>query len=152
MYDTLAVKNAERRVSMEEEIRQQAIHRHLADGESPKSIYTSLKRSKKWFFKWLKRYQTGDTDWFRDQSRAPRRRPAETSQKQKGLIIATRQRLESEPYAQIGVAAIKWALTKLKTPFPSDRTITRILKREGLVKKNFVRCQGGFVPLLSTDI
>lgn len=56
---------------MEEEIRRQAICRHIADGESPKSIYTSLKRSKKWFFKWLKRYQTGDADWFKDQGRAP---------------------------------------------------------------------------------
>jgi transposase len=148
LYDTLDVKNAERRVSMEEEIRKQAIHRHIVEGESPKSIYTSLKRSKPWFFKWLKRYQAGDADWFKDHGRAPRRRPAETSQRQKGLIITTRQRLEAEPYAQIGVTAIKWALKKLKAPFPSDRTITRIVKREGLVKKNFVRLQRGGLPLL----
>jgi hypothetical protein len=51
---------------MEEEIRKQAIYRHIVGGESPKNIYTSLKRSKKWFFKWLKRHQTGDTDWFKD--------------------------------------------------------------------------------------
>lgn len=133
---------------MEEEIRKQAIYRHIVGGESPKSIYRSLKRSKKWFFKWLKRYQTGDTDWFKDHCRAPRRRPAETSQKQQDLIIATRQRLETEPYAQIGVTAIKWALKKLKASFPSDRTITRILKREGLVKKNSVRLQRGSLPLL----
>jgi len=133
---------------MEEEIRRQAIYRHIADGESPKSIYTSLKRSKKWFFKWLKRYQTGDADWFKDQGRAPRRRPTQTSQKQQDLIIATRQRLETEPYAQTGVTAIKWALKKLKAPFPSDRTITRILKRAGLVKKNCVRRQRGHLPLL----
>ena len=133
---------------MEEEIRKQAIYRHIVDGESPKSIYTSLKRSKPWFFKWLKRYQTGDTDWYKDQSRAPRRRPAEISQKQQDLIVATRQHLESEPYAQIGVTAIKWALKKLKAPFPSDRTITRILKREGLVKKNCVCPQRGGLPLL----
>ena len=34
-----------------------AIERYLK-GESPKSIYTrTLKRSKNWFFKWLKRYK-----------------------------------------------------------------------------------------------
>lgn len=130
---------------MEEEIRKQAIYRHIVGGESPKSIYTSLKRSKPWFFKWLKRYQAGDADWFKDQGRAPRRRPTQTSQKQQDLIIATRQRLEVEPYAQIGVTAIKWALQKLKAPFPSDRTITRILKREGLVKKNCVRPPKGWL-------
>lgn len=133
---------------MEEEIRKQAIYRHIVGGESPKSIYTSLARSKKWFFKWLKRYQAGDADWFKDLDRAPRRRPTQTSQKQQDLIIATRQRLEAEPYAQTGVTAIKWALQKLKAPFPSDRTITRILKREGLVKKNCVRLQRGGLPLL----
>lgn len=133
---------------MEEEIRKQAIYRHIVDGESPKSIYTSLKRTKPWFFKWLKRYRAGDTDWFKDQGRAPRRRPTQTSQKQQDLIIATRQHLEAEPYAQTGVTAIKWALKKLKAPFPSDRTITRILKREGLVKKNFICLQRGRLPLL----
>jgi len=133
---------------MEEETRKQAITRHIGDGETPKSIYTSLKHSKKWFFKWLKRYQTGDTDWFQDHSRAPVRQPTETSQRQKDLIIATRRRLEIEPYAQVGVSAIKWELQKIRTPFPSDRTINRVLKREGLVKKNFVCSQGGCVPLL----
>jgi putative transposase len=138
---------AERRSSMEEEIRKQAITRHIVDGESPKSIYTSLKRSKKWFFKWLRRYHTGDTDWFKDHSRAPVRRPAETSSRQKDLIIATRQRLEGASFAQVGVAAIKWELKKLRSSFPSDRTINRILKREGLFKKNFVCAQGSRVSL-----
>lgn len=44
---------------MEEQIRKTAIER-LIKGESPKDIYTSLKRSKKWFFKWLKRYRSGE--------------------------------------------------------------------------------------------
>lgn len=35
---------------MEEELRKQAVQRHLA-GESPKAVYTSLDRSKKCFFK-----------------------------------------------------------------------------------------------------
>ena len=37
---------------MEQELRKKAINRHLK-GESPKSIYSDLKRSKEWFFKWL---------------------------------------------------------------------------------------------------
>ena len=43
---------------MEEEIRKEAIARFLK-GEQPKSIYSTLQRSKKWFFKWLKRYKSG---------------------------------------------------------------------------------------------
>ena len=127
---------------MEEEIRKKAIFRYRVDGEFPKDIYTSLQRSKKWLFKWLKRFHSGDSHWYEDHSRAPLLKARETELREKDLIITTRQRLESEPSAQIGVSAIKWELKKLGLPFPSDSTIHRILKREGLIKKNFLCSQG----------
>jgi hypothetical protein len=51
---------------MEQELRKQAIQRYR-NHEQPKAIYTDLNRSKYWFFKWLKRYQSGDPDWYKDQ-------------------------------------------------------------------------------------
>jgi putative transposase len=51
---------------MEDVLRKTAIRRYVLGGESPKAIYNSLNRSKKWFFKWLKRYQTGGMDWYKD--------------------------------------------------------------------------------------
>lgn len=51
---------------MEQDFRKQAIARYLK-GESPKSIYSDLDRSKNWFFKWLKRYQSGEPNWYGDQ-------------------------------------------------------------------------------------
>ncbi|MEA3547112.1 MAG: helix-turn-helix domain-containing protein [Thermodesulfobacteriota bacterium] len=121
----------------EESLRKSAIQRHLK-GESPKSIYSSLGRSKKWYFKWLKRYQTGGSDWFKDLSRAPKQKPTQINNEERQAIIATRKRLETEPFAQFGVSAIKWELHKSGLDFPSDSTINRLLKREGLVKKNFI--------------
>lgn len=132
---------------MEEELRKTAVNRHLQGGESPKDVYTSLNRSKKWFFKWLNRYKTGSADWYKEQSRAPRTRPSEIAQKAKEHILSTRQKLVDAPYAQIGVSAIKWELKKQNLPFPSDSTINRVLKREGLVKKNILQSQGSRVPL-----
>lgn len=132
---------------MEEDVRKEAIQRYLG-GESPKAIYDNLKRSKKWFFKWLKRYQTGKADWFREKSRAPLKKPTETNGTQKQVIISIRNRLESESFSQVGVSAIKWELSKLGHAFPSDSTINRILKREGLVKKNFLFTQRGRVSIL----
>ena len=126
---------------MEQELRKQAIQRYR-NNEKPKSIYTDLNRSKFWFFKWLKRYQSGDPDWYKDQSRAPHTRPTALSEIDKQRIISVRQRLESQKFAQTGASAIKWELSKSGFNFPSDRTINRVLKREGLVKKNFVCCQG----------
>ncbi len=51
---------------METELRKKAIQRYV-QGEKPKSIYIDLKRSKKWFFKWLNRYQSSAPDWYKDQ-------------------------------------------------------------------------------------
>jgi putative transposase len=126
---------------MEQELRKQAIQRYR-NNEKPKSIYTDLNRSKFWFFKWLKRYQSGDPDWYKDQSRAPNTRPTALSEIAKQRIISVRERLESQKFAQTGTSAIKWELSKSGFGFPSDRTINRVLKREGLVKKNFLRSQG----------
>jgi len=127
---------------MEEDLRQNAISRYCK-GEKPKSIYTDLKRSKYWFFKWLKRYQSGDPEWFKDRSKAPIKRPSALDEVEKERIINVRKHLESQKFAQTGASAIKWELSKSGFTFPSDRTINRVLKREGLVKKNSLYPQRG---------
>jgi transposase len=132
---------------MEEEIRKTAIMDYVK-GEPPKEIYTRLNRSKKWFFKWLKRYQTGNGEWYKEHSRAPKSQARETPREQKTLILTTRKRLEEERFAQVGSSAIKWELHKIGASFPSDRTINRILTREGLTKKNIICPQGSRISLL----
>jgi hypothetical protein len=112
-------------------------------GEQPKSIYNKLQRSKKWFFKWLKRYKSGASEWYKEESRAPVRCSRQISVQQQQAIILTRNRLEAQRFAQTGVSAIKWELSKQGLHFPSDSTINRVLKREGLVKKNFIYPQRG---------
>ena len=125
---------------MEQDIRKKAINLYLK-GESPKAIYSELNRSKEWFFKWLKRHQSGDPDWYKDKSRAPKRQPTAVNKVDRERIISVRTHLEEQRFAQIGASAIKWELSKSGYGFPSDRTINRVLKKEGLVKKNFVHSQ-----------
>ena len=136
---------------MEQELRKQAIERHFK-GEPPKSIYRDLDRSKNWFFKWLKRYQSGEPNWYEDQSRAPRKRPKAIRDTDRKHIIATRLQLESQKYAQTGPSAIKWELTKAGQPLPSDSTIKRVLRQEGLIKKNSIRPQRGRVCLFQGSL
>lgn len=126
---------------MEHNLRKIAIERYLK-GENPKSIYEDLNRSKPWFFKWLKRYQSGEPNWFKDKPRAPVNRPTAISSTNKKQIIEVRRRLEAQKFAQIGPSAIKWELVKAGYQFPSDSTIKRVLKDEGLIKKNSVYSQG----------
>ena len=131
---------------MEHDLRKQAIERYLK-GESPKNIYSDLDRSKNWFFKWLKRYQSGEPNWYADRSRAPINRPNAINASDRKRIIKTRLQLESQKYAQTGPSAIKWELSKAGHQLPSDSTIKRVLKQEGLIKKNALRPQRGRVSV-----
>jgi hypothetical protein len=130
----------------EETLRKMAIEQHL-QGKSPISIYLEMERSKYWFFKWLHRYQSRDTEWFKDKPKTPHHHPRTTPLEMENLVKNIRIQLE-DSYAQVGTSAIKWEFKKLGVIPPSDRTINRILKREGLVKKNSLYPQGSPIPLL----
>ncbi len=132
---------------MEEEIlRKMAVEQYL-QGKIPISIYHEMGRSKPWFFKWLHRYQSGDANWYQDRPKVPRSHPHQISPEMRKLIINIRTQLEEHPYAQTGTSAIKWEFKKLGVIPPSDRTINRILKREGLVKKNSLYPQRSGISL-----
>ena len=126
---------------MEEELRQKAISRYCK-GEKPNSIYTERRRSRVWFFKWLKRYQGGDPEWFKDKPNAPIDRLTELNEIGKERIINVRRSLESQIHAQIGASAVKWELAKSGHRFPSDNTIHRVLKPEGLIEKLLISPRG----------
>ena len=56
------------------ECRKEAVRRrHM--GESVASICRELNVSRKWFYKWYNRYQSNDSNWHQDQSKAPKHRP-----------------------------------------------------------------------------
>jgi len=130
----------------EETLRKIAIRQHL-QGKPPISIYCEMGRSKKWFFKWLHRYQSGDAEWYQEGPKTPHTHPHQTSPDMRNLVSNIRIQLEENPYAQVGTAAIKREFKKLGVIPPSDRTINRILKREGLAKKNSLYARRSGMPL-----
>lgn len=130
----------------EETLRKMAVEQYV-QGKTPVSIYSEIGRTRPWFFKWLRRYRSGDSEWYKDQPKTPHGHPHETPPEMKNLVRNIRIDLEEHPYAQIGTSAIKWEFKKLGVVPPSDRTINRILKREGLVKKNSLYPQGSGISL-----
>jgi len=132
----------------EETLRKMAMQQAL-QGKAPVSIYREMGRSKRWFFKWLQRYESGGTEWYRDHPRIPHSHPDQACQGTRDLLIQIRRQLEENPYAQIGTSAIKWECQKLGVTPPSDSTINRILRREGLVKKNSLHPQGGGISIFA---
>ena len=117
----------------ESEIKKQAISRY-EDGESPKQIYQSLGKSKRWFFKWLNRYKQGNDDWFQELSRRPHSTKQKIDKDMEQAIIDTRKELERTLYAQIGALNIKWHLKEKGFDPPPISTINKVLKRNSLVK------------------
>ena len=73
----------------------------------------------------------------------PKHNPRRLRDVDRRRIIRIREDLQRQSFAQIGVTAIKWELNKANLPIPSDRTINRILRQEGLVKKNSLYSERG---------
>ncbi len=118
----------------EKALRELAIRRY-ENGEKPKAIYDSLNKTKQWFFKWFKRFQSGDPGWSTDRSRRPHRSPNKTDSKMEQTIIEQRQALEETLYAQIGADSIGWQLRQKHDDLPSQATINRIINRNNLTRK-----------------
>ena len=118
-----------------EKERQQAIERYIM-GQSPSAICASMGYSREWFYKWLRRFEAGDPDWFRNRSRRPHRNPASTSPELEAQVVTVRRYLAEQGLFH-GDQAIRWELEDRGVqPLPSVRTIGRILAREGLTQRS----------------
>jgi len=105
-------------------------------GWGPKSICKSTGRSRKWLYKWFDRFESGDPEWFVDQSRTPKHSPSKTPLEMTARILAARESLEKTPYSYHGVFSIRQNLSDLGvTDLPSDSTINRVISAAGLTKK-----------------
>lgn len=111
-----------------------AIQRY-EQGESPKAIYTTLHRTKQWFFKWLKRFRGGSPNWADELSKKPHHSPKRTDQTTEQAVIERRQQLEQTLYAQIGALSISWHLGRQMEKMPSIPTINRVIRRHDLTRK-----------------
>ena len=81
----------------------------------------------------VKRYKTGDKNWFKDQSKTPKHIPKKLDEKMEQLIVSVRERLENTKFAQIGASSIAWQIRKLGNTPPPSWTINRVLKRNGCI-------------------
>jgi putative transposase len=122
----------------EYETRLVAMRRYL-EGVPPTEIYTSLKRSPVWFFKWKKRYDAYGIEGLHDLSRAPQQHPQKTSENLETVIVTIRKAREKRErdetkYALIGAVAIQKELKDLGYHPPSVRTVHKVLARNGLIR------------------
>jgi len=81
-----------------------------------------------------KRYDSGNKNWFKDCSKAPKH-PIKIDEDLEKLVIKIRKELMEEKYARIGPQTIHWELERLGVEPPSLSTIKRIIKRNKLIVK-----------------
>lgn len=117
-----------------EKDRQIAVRR-FRDGERPVTIWSSMGYSKRWFYKWLNRYQRGSGQWWQEYSRRPHGSPNRTPREIEETVKLVRLELYDQELF-CGAQAIRWRLEELGVvPLPSERTIARILVRHGLTHR-----------------
>jgi transposase InsO family protein len=117
--------------------RQRAISLRLA-GRAVQSICAALGRGKAWFHKWWRRYLVDGPEGLYDRTRANHHIAQRIPPELERTILSIRRRLQAHAtpasrYSLTGATAI---LAELKTlgvrPLPSERTIERVLQRNGL--------------------
>ena len=117
--------------------RQRAITLRLS-GRSVQSICAAVGRSEVWFHKWWNRYLITGPEGLFDLTRANRQVAQRIAPELERTILSIRRRLQAHAtpatrYRLIGAGAI---LAELQTlgirPLPVERTIERVLERNGL--------------------
>ena len=113
---------------LQENDRQRAIERSL-EGEHAAAICTAMGYSREWFYKWLRRFRTGDANWFCDRSRRPHGSPSRTSRALEEIDHGSPESgvpgaVSRRPGDPLG-GSRRWG----GVPLPSVRTIGRILAR-----------------------
>ena len=127
-----------------EQERREAVMRVLS-GEAPSMVAADLGRTDRWVRKWVARYDPADATWAEERSRAPKTQAHRTEQETEELVLKIRQRLQDNPWAQVGAVAIAWEMEKLKVTPPTTRTIERILSRANVPKRRS-RNRDRYVP------
>jgi putative transposase len=117
--------------------RQRAISLRLA-GRSVKHICSALGRTEAWFHKWWRRYLEAGPDGLYDLTRANHQVARRIAPELERTILSIRRRLQAHAtpatrYRLTGAAAIRAELRTLGVrPLPCERTIGRVLERNGL--------------------
>jgi transposase-like protein len=138
-----------------EQERIDAVNRYQRS-ERPSQICRSLGRSRVWLRKWIKRYndskKSSKTEWFKEESRAPKNVHRKTDSEIEQLVVNVRKSLlegatEDTKYRCIGAVEIQFRMHELgysEVETPSLSTIKRIIKRNGLIiqkRKRYIRCK-----------
>jgi len=123
----------------EEQERIDAMKAHVG-GEKPAKICKRFGHSRKWFYKWKKRFRDKKDWWYKDDSRKPKVIANKTKPEVEAAIITIRKGLmsgekEGYEYSCVGVDAIQHKFSEVGYPddrIPTASVIKRVIRESGL--------------------
>ena len=123
-----------------EEERIEAVNRYIM-GDKPSNICRDANRSEKWLFTWVKRFKTGEEEWYKSKSRAPKKHGRKTGKEMESTVVNVRIALmegneHESKYLGVSADAIQYRMETLgfsREEIPSVSTIKRIVKKHGLI-------------------
>jgi hypothetical protein len=126
-------------MDVEEQERIDSVNRYIR-GDKPVNICRDVGMSKTWLFTWVSRFENGEDEWYKSQSRAPKNHGRKTDTGIESTIVNIRKALmegneHKSKYLGVGADAIQYRMVKqgfLKDEIPSESTIKRIVKKHGL--------------------
>lgn len=129
----------QKELSNEEQKRIDAINLYL-DGEKPSDICKQIKRSRKWFYKWKRRFQIEKDEWYKEKSKKPKVIANKTKPDLESKIVTIRKELmsgekEGYEYSCVGVLAIQHKFSELnysENQIPKASVIKRVIRENKL--------------------
>lgn len=109
-------------------------------GEKPITTYTGLGKSRKWYYKWLNRFKTGEKEWYKDHPKVAKQIYNRINEEIEQAVVKIRMELmagnnDEYRYSFVGAEAIQFHMEKLgygSSDIPSTSTIKRIVRRNKL--------------------
>jgi transposase InsO family protein len=108
------------------------VEAHVLEGRKVSELAAAHGVHRSWIYKLLARYRAGGYEALERRSKRPRSCPQQTPAEVIEAIVALRKRLQGEGH-DCGAATIAYHLAKELEEVPSLSTISRVLKRQGLI-------------------
>ena len=110
------------------------------EDKNPSDIHKELHHTRNWVYKWIKRYKSGDPDWYLNESKEPNRKHAKIDESLENKIVEIQKKLMAHSisetkYSYYGAVAIHQELDIAGYNHkPNLSTINRVIKRNDLIK------------------
>ncbi|MEA1998631.1 MAG: hypothetical protein U9N61_04815 [Euryarchaeota archaeon] len=108
-------------------------------GDKLSNFCRDTNRSEKWLFTWVKRFKTGEEEWYRSQSNAPKKHGRKTRKDIESTIVNLRKALmvgneHESKYLGVGADAIQYRMEKLGFSKDETHSVSTIIC--GLIKSH----------------